>query len=185
MPVAANPVLWSNVPEIPNVDGDEYMTLLKKVSTSPDVTEWRRYKIGDYFQEIETRFNQLQALLAPPESGEKTLVCVTPGMSVAPNSSNKLEWHRVMNRVFVRAEVGFTNPPANTAVIRITGLPYPPAMVAQCIGVLGNTGAQTNVNIYPPNSTYPDGAIVLFKFDVENFTSPQVATINFSGSYEI
>ena len=177
MPVAANPILWSDVPELSNVDSDEHMILLKKVSTSPDVTEWRRYKIGDYFQDIENKFEQLKALLAPPESNAAIPVCLTAGISV---TSGTIEWHRILNRVFVKINVSLTSPPANTYIITISGLPYPPSRGSGGIGILGNTGLITQVTV----ST--GGSVTLTKLDASAFSSiQQVTGINFFGSYEI
>ena len=116
MPVAAKPILWSEVTEIPNVDGDEHMVLLKKISTSPDKTEWRRYKIGDYFQEIENRFNQLQALLAPPESG--TWIPAVSGITLV--SYRYCNWHIIGDRLFFSCELTVSG---NASSFVVSGLP--------------------------------------------------------------
>ena len=101
MPVAANPILWSDVPELSSVDTDEHMILLKKVSTSPDVTEWRRYKIGDYFQEMEGKFEQLKTLLTLPKNG--TWIPSVTGITLVHYTN--CNWHTVQDRLFFSCDL--------------------------------------------------------------------------------
>jgi len=180
MPVAANPVLWSDVPEISNVDGDEHMTLLKKTSTSPDVTEWRRYEIGKYFQAIEDRFNQLEALLAPPESGTETLVSVTSGVSL----TGSIDWHRVMNRVFFHASLSVTITSSNTFFFRIAGLPYRPARLDEGIGTVASSNMFVSYTVQPLQTNHPNGDILVMNVNGNSFSTGGVSIV-LSGSYEI
>jgi len=161
MPVTANPISHSAVPEIQTVTGQDRLLVLQ---SSGGQTLWRRIAAN--------LFATKQSVDSLTSHGTWTPVALA-GSITSPYGT----WHSVGDRMFVYAH--FIAPIPGLSVLRIS-VPAPPLES----GILGLAALSiplgTFVRHQPPDVTYPNGSIIIANLESQAILA---TNIEIYGSY--